>query len=67
MKASIEISKGSLGHQGMCVVRSEYLQAVPERAICEAVRVKPKLHQRPQDVGDASYVDHLLRRESHRQ
>jgi hypothetical protein len=38
--------------------RSESLQ----RSMCEAGRVKTKLHWRPQDVGDASNMEHLLRK-----
>jgi hypothetical protein len=38
------------------------LQAAPERAMLEAVRVKPKLQWRPQDVGIVRNVECLSRK-----
>lgn len=44
------------------MTRSESLQTAPERAMQEAVRVKPQLQQRPQDVGDDRNMEHLPRK-----
>jgi hypothetical protein len=42
MEVFTQISKAR-----QCIKGSESLQAVPERVIQEAVRIKPKLHWRP--------------------
>ena len=39
----------------------------PERSLCEAVKMKPGLPWRLQDVGDARAVGHLLRRAANRE
>lgn len=54
-----------LNFKGRCrkpIAGSESLQVAPQRAICEPVRVKPKLHWRLQDVGDTRKVGHLSRK-----
>lgn len=49
MKASIQISEEGLGDQAVC----------PDRAVCEVMRVEPKVQWRPQETGDARNVEHL--------
>jgi hypothetical protein len=39
-----------------------FLHGGLERLLHEAVMVKPELHWRPQDVGDARIVESLLRK-----
>jgi hypothetical protein len=43
-----------------CVIGFKSLKAVPEIAMCEAMRVQ----WRPQDIRDARNVEHLLRKAS---
>jgi hypothetical protein len=45
---------------------SESLYKAHERVMHEAVKVKPKLQWRSQDVGDAGNVDHLPRKSTAR-
>ena len=42
--------------------KGQALHGVPERPLCEAVKVKPGLHQSPQDVGNVRAVRHWPRR-----
>jgi hypothetical protein len=42
----------------------DFLQGAPEREICKAVRVKPKLQQRPQDIVDVKSMDDLHSKDS---
>jgi hypothetical protein len=44
------------------VAEVEFLQATPERALCEAVRIKPKMQWRPQKVRDTNNVECLPRK-----
>jgi hypothetical protein len=41
---------------------SESLKLAPERAMCEEVKVKPKLQLGPHDVGNGRNMEHLLRK-----
>jgi hypothetical protein len=51
--------RGNPREARQCVSGSGSLKAAPERVICEAVRVKPKLQWSPKDVGDARNTRHL--------
>jgi hypothetical protein len=45
-----------------CVAGSVFLQAAPEMVMQEALWVNPKLQWRPQDIGGAMNMEHLLRK-----
>lgn len=42
-------------------------QGAPEREMHEAVRAKPKVEQKPQEVGDAKNVEFMMKKNNCRQ
>jgi hypothetical protein len=61
LEASTEISK--LAQETThCMAELGSLQINSKRVMCEVVMVKTKKHWRPQDVGDANNMEHLLRK-----
>jgi hypothetical protein len=65
MKASTQISKESLGDQPMCT-RVEFPAGSPAVLMCEAMRVKPKMQKKHQEVRGVRNME-CLPKESHRQ